>query len=506
MPITLENVEFTYMAKTPYERKALQGVSLTVDKGEFVAVIGHTGSGKSTLVQHLNGLLKPSAGKVTIDGLDISGKGEAVKKARHQVGMVFQYPEHQIFAETVFEDIAFGPRNKGMQENEVKQQVQDAMRFVGLDFETFASRSPFQLSGGQMRRVAIAGVIAMDPDYLILDEPSAGLDPRSRDAVFAEIMALYKKRRMAVILVTHSMEEAARYSNRLLVISGGRVILDGSPAEIYQNHKNELLAVSMDVPQLFKLSDELRARGITLFFIVAIFLASGAVSYGILWGFVFLIILLSRLPLMLVLKSIKPLWIIIVLTMVIHMFTGQGENVIFSWKFFKVTQEGLEMGLKMSMRLILLLLISSILTFTTSPIVLTDGIEALLRPFKRFGVPAHELAMMMTIALRFIPTLLEETDRIMKAQTARGADFSSGNLMQRAKNMLPLLIPLFISAFRRADDLAVAMEARCYRGGEGRSRMHELVYYGRDYAALATVFVLIGLMAFIRWGNALCVL
>ena len=164
------------------------------------------------------------------------------------------------------------------------------------------------------------------------------------------------------------------------------------------------------------------------------------------------------------------------------------------------------MGLKMSMRLSLLLLISSILTFTTSPIVLTDGIEALLRPFKRFGVPAHELAMMMTIALRFIPTLLDETDRIMKAQTARGADFSSGKLRQRAKNMLPLLIPLFISAFRRADDLAVAMEARCYRGGEGRSRMHELVYYGRDYAALATVFVLIGLMAFIRWGNALCVL
>ena len=178
--------------------------------------------------------------------------------------MVFQYPEHQIFAETVFEDIAFGPRNKGMQEDEVERQVQDAMKFVGLDFETFASRSPFQLSGGQMRRVAIAGVVAMDPDYLILDEPSAGLDPRSRDAVFAEIMALYKKRRMAVILVTHSMEEAARYSNRLLVISGGKVILDGTPAEIYQNHKKELLAVSMDVPQLFKLSDELRARGMEI--------------------------------------------------------------------------------------------------------------------------------------------------------------------------------------------------------------------------------------------------
>ena len=264
MPITLENVEFTYMAKTPYERKALQGVSLTVAKGEFVAVIGHTGSGKSTLVQHLNGLLKPSAGKVTIDGLDISGKGEAVKKAKHQVGMVFQYPEHQIFAETVFEDIAFGPRNKGMQEEEVTRQVQDAMKFVGLDYGTFATRSPFQLSGGQMRRVAIAGVVAMDPDYLILDEPSAGLDPRSRDAVFAEIMSLYKKRQMAVILVTHSMEEAARYSNRLLVISGGKIILDGPPATIYQKHQKELLAVSMDVPQIFKISDVLRKKGMDI--------------------------------------------------------------------------------------------------------------------------------------------------------------------------------------------------------------------------------------------------
>lgn len=244
----------------------------------------------------------------------------------------------------------------------------------------------------------------------------------------------------------------------------------------------------------------------TILFIIAIFLASGTISYGMLWSFVLFVIALSRLPLMLLVKSIKPLWIIVVLTMAIHMFTGQGEHVIFSWKFLKVTQEGLEMGLKMSMRLILLLIISSILTFTTSPIVLTDGIEALLRPFKRFGVPAHELAMMMTIALRFIPTLLEETDRIMKAQTARGADFSSGNLLQRAKNMLPLLIPLFISAFRRADDLAQAMEARCYRGGEGRTRMHELKYYNRDYISLTVVFLLIGVMAFIRWGNGLCVL
>ena len=187
--------------------------------------------------------------------------------------------------------------------------------------------------------------------------------------------------------------------------------------------------------------------------------------------------------------------------MLIHMFTAPGEHIVFTWKFLSVTAEGIDMGVKMAVRLILLLLFSSVLTFTTSPIVLTDGIESLLRPFKRVGVPAHELAMMMTIALRFIPTLLEETDRIMKAQTSRGADFSSGNILERMKNMLPLLVPLFISAFRRADELAVAMEARCYRGGEGRTRMHELAYAGRDYVAYVLVVLLALGLAFMRWGK-----
>ena len=202
-----------------------------------------------------------------------------------------------------------------------------------------------------------------------------------------------------------------------------------------------------------------------------------------------------------VLKSLKPIWIVVILTMLIHMFTAPGEHIIFTWKFLSVTQEGLDLGLKMAVRLVLLLLFSSVLTFTTSPIVLTDGIEHLLRPFKAVGVPAHELAMMMTIALRFIPTLLEETDRIMKAQTARGADFANGNMLQRVKNMLPLLVPLFISAFRRADELAVAMEARCYRGGEGRTRMHELAYAGRDYTALVLVLALAVGLAVMRWGK-----
>lgn len=264
MSIDIKNICYTYMRGTPFEKKALDDVSVSIDKGEIVAVIGHTGSGKSTLVQHLNGLLKPDAGQVAVDDVNLAGKDAAAKKARQLVGMVFQYPEHQIFAETVYEDIAFGPRNRGFQTEEVDKQVREAMAFVGLDFETFAKRSPFQLSGGQMRRVAIAGVVAMNPDYLVLDEPSAGLDPRSRNAVFKEIMALHQSRGIAIVLVTHSMEEAVKYAKRLLVINQGKILFDGNPADIFRNHQQKLVEVGMDEPQVFKLADLLRKQGMEL--------------------------------------------------------------------------------------------------------------------------------------------------------------------------------------------------------------------------------------------------
>lgn len=264
MSIDIKNICYTYMRGTPFEKKALDDVSVSIDKGEIVAVIGHTGSGKSTLVQHLNGLLKPDAGQVAVDDVNLAGKDAAAKKARQLVGMVFQYPEHQIFAETVYEDIAFGPRNRGFQPEEVDKQVREAMAFVGLDFETFAKRSPFQLSGGQMRRVAIAGVVAMNPDYLVLDEPSAGLDPRSRNAVFKEIMALHQSRGIAIVLVTHSMEEAVKYAKRLLVINQGKILFDGNTADIFRNHQQKLVEVGMDEPQVFKLADLLRKQGMEL--------------------------------------------------------------------------------------------------------------------------------------------------------------------------------------------------------------------------------------------------
>lgn len=232
----------------------------------------------------------------------------------------------------------------------------------------------------------------------------------------------------------------------------------------------------------------------TMIFICAIFLANNPWSYLVVTLFTALCISLSGVPFRLIVKAVKPLWVILVFTLVIHLLTTPGTE-IFRLGPVKITEEGVRNGVFMTLRLVFLIAFSSLLTYTTSPIVLTDGIEALLMPFRRFGVPAHELAMMMTIALRFIPTLLEETDRIMKAQSSRGADFTAGNIWQKAKSMVPLLVPLFISAFRRADDLATAMEARCYRGGEGRTKMHRLVYTGNDRIAFVTVLVVVAVLA-----------
>lgn len=264
MSIQVDHISYTYMTHTSLEKKALDDVSFTLEKGEFVALIGHTGSGKSTLAEHLNGLLHPMAGKVLVDGVDLAAKTPEAKTARNRVGMVFQYPEHQLFAETIYEDIAFGPRNQGKSEPEVEGAVRSAMEFVDLDFDTFAQRSPFQLSGGQMRRVAIAGVVAMEPDYLIMDEPSAGLDPISRDSIFGQLRKIFEKRKMGVLLITHSMEEAAQYASRLLVMSDNRLQLDGPARELFTHEREKLESLSVDVPESVKLAEELRNQGLPI--------------------------------------------------------------------------------------------------------------------------------------------------------------------------------------------------------------------------------------------------
>ena len=264
MSMELEHVSFTYSKGTPYEKEVLHDISLTIEKSDFTAIIGHTGSGKSTLIQNLNGLLHPTAGRALIEGTDLAGKSPEARAARSKVGMVFQYPEHQLFAETVYEDVAFGPRNLGLGEDEVERRVREAMAFVGLDYEALARRSPFNLSGGQMRRVAIAGVVSMQPEYLILDEPSAGLDPGARRDVFREILELYRKRKMGMIMVTHSMEDALQFATRLIVLNDGRDFLDGKPADLFRERRQELIRVGMDIPEIYKLADALRAAGIDI--------------------------------------------------------------------------------------------------------------------------------------------------------------------------------------------------------------------------------------------------
>lgn len=262
MSICVENVSCVYSKGSPFEKVALENISLTIEKGEFIGIIGHTGSGKSTLIQHLNGLIHPTSGKVTIDGVDLAAKTKEAVAKRHSVGMVFQYPEHQLFEETVAKDIAFGPKNLGCSEEETEKRVKSAMKFAGLDYDTFGGRSPFRLSGGQQRRVAIAGVIAMHPDFLILDEPSAGLDPIGRREIFSRIHSWYQKGVFSVILVSHNMDDIARLATRLLVMHKGHLVMDGKPMDIFLHHRRELQECGVDAPPLTQTLLYLKEKGI----------------------------------------------------------------------------------------------------------------------------------------------------------------------------------------------------------------------------------------------------
>lgn len=260
MPIVVSHLSHVYGAGTPFETKALDDISFALLEGEFVGIIGQTGSGKSTLIQHLNGLIRPSAGQVLVDEHDLADKSTDLRTVRQRVGIVFQYPEHQLFEETVAKDVAFGPKNLGLTSDEVHHRVWQALTAVGLDADQLAERSPFELSGGQMRRVAIAGVLAMRPKVLILDEPTAGLDPQGRDELLGQLQELHRAGGLTVVLVSHSMEEIARVASRLIVLQQGRVFADGSPREVFAQAA-ELRAIGLGVPQVAELMQALRAAG-----------------------------------------------------------------------------------------------------------------------------------------------------------------------------------------------------------------------------------------------------
>ena len=260
MSIKIENLTHIYMPKTPFEKKALDNINLTIEDGEFLALIGHTGSGKSTLIQHLNGLLEASSGNILVDNIDITNKETKLTDIRKKIGLVFQYPEYQLFEETIEKDIAFGPNNLGLSSEEVSNRVKKSMEMVGLDYEAYRNVSPFDLRGGQKRRVAIAGVIAMEPKVLILDEPTAGLDPKGRDDILEQIKILHKKYKMTIVLVSHSMEDVANLAERIVVMNKGKIALLGKPAEVFKNI-DILESIGLAVPQVTYLMKALREKG-----------------------------------------------------------------------------------------------------------------------------------------------------------------------------------------------------------------------------------------------------
>ena len=260
MSIKIENLTHVYMPKSPFEKKALDNVNLVIEDGEFLALIGHTGSGKSTLIQHLNGLLEPTSGRILVDDIDITNKEAKLTEIRKKIGLVFQYPEYQLFEETIEKDIAFGPNNLELSSEEVSRRVKKSMEMVGLDYETYKDVSPFDLSGGQKRRVAIAGVIAMEPKVLILDEPTAGLDPQGRDDILEQIKLLHEKYKMTIVLVSHSMEDVGKLAQRIVVMNKGKVELLGKPSEVFKEVET-LEKIGLAVPQVTYLMRVLRERG-----------------------------------------------------------------------------------------------------------------------------------------------------------------------------------------------------------------------------------------------------
>ncbi|MGB4587951.1 MAG: energy-coupling factor transporter ATPase [Clostridiaceae bacterium] len=263
MSIKIENLTHIYMPKTPFETVALDNINLELEEGKFYALIGHTGSGKSTLIQHLNGLLKPTTGKIFIDGIDITDKKTVMSEIRKRVGLVFQYPEYQLFEETIEKDIAFGPTNLGLSPEEVSKKVKRAMKIVGLDYEKYKDLSPFEISGGQKRRVAIAGVVAMEPKVLILDEPIAGLDPRGRDDILNQLRKLHEEYKLTVILVTHSMEDVADIAEEVIVMSDAKVIMKGTPREVFTK-VDMLESVGLGAPQITYLMKKLKEKGFSV--------------------------------------------------------------------------------------------------------------------------------------------------------------------------------------------------------------------------------------------------
>ena len=564
MQLELRDVTYSYDGTN----NAIEDIDLTLDYSRIVGIAGHTGSGKSTLIQHLNGVLHPTAGQVLLDGVDLAHKQHR-NAAVAQVGVVFQDPEQQLFGQSVLEDVAFGPRNLGLDDTQVQERVHWALRKVGMDDADVWDKSPFELSGGQQRRVALAGVLAMEPRLLVLDEPVAGLDPAGHDYLLALIRKLHADG-MGIVIVSHDMNDLAQLCDRIVVLNNGRIEMDGAPNEVFAQ-ATRLRAIGLGVPDAQRVALDLRDAGMpladdTLFcdvesladaiaaafaadepvprrsgrgqgverypseiplpppnslreqerlspatarrrsvvhrmdprvkltlllvYIAIALLAKSWLALGVLAAFTVAFFAAARISVREALGAWLPLSFIVLLTLIANLFFVQGGTEYVSWGFIHISHDGVHQALFMGARLSLLLFAAVLLTLTTTPLDLTDGMESMLAPFKRIGVPAHELSMIAGIALRFLPQLNTEFKQTRAAQLSRGAKLGTGHMGERWRALKALLVPLFAGAFRHADTLAAAMDARCYHGTDGRTRLHPLELSARDAWGTAAMLLL----------------
>ncbi|MBR2836625.1 MAG: energy-coupling factor transporter ATPase [Coriobacteriales bacterium] len=564
--VEFHDVSFSYDG----ENDVLNHLTLGIEQGDYVAVLGPNGSGKSTFARCIDALLIPDFGSVTVMGLDTSDTANHVA-IRRSVGMVFQNPDNQMVTSVVADDVAFGPENLGNPQPEIAQRVTEALDSIGM--LDYAQADPQELSGGQKQRVSLAGILAMKPSVIVLDESTSMLDPQGRADVLG-IMKELHSRGITIIHITHSMEEALE-ANRVVVLNNGSVILDGPPKQVF-SHEDELQALGLELPFALRLSARLHSLGIetscspyinnladTLIkqlgpqrdlstpesikespdlldhestavpytsvpsnttspakhkrsgtkrialgqyyhtnsflhtldprvklVLVAIFMVSvmfAKLPWGLIPIFIFLAVsvLCSHVPAAIIAHLCRPLLIFVLLTFISNALYIRTGSVLFSVFGLPITSDGIITAGLLSLRIFALMLGGVLFALTTTPVAITDATEKLFSPLARLGLPVQEFGMMTSIAIRFVPILSHEMHNIVNAQASRGAALGDGSLIKYPKALVSMIVPLFASALRHANELGQAMDARCYNGGEGRTHYHVLKIEKGDYIAIA---------------------
>ncbi|MFT8358908.1 energy-coupling factor transporter ATPase [Bifidobacterium aquikefiri] len=503
--LAIDHVTFTF---SDAHKPALSDVSFSANQGEIVAIVGRNGSGKSTLARLICALAKPQQGSIEVNGINAYGarghRGRRLRKSlRACVGYVMQHPERQLFADTVEADVAYGPHNLGCSDDQTRQRVDETLEFLGI--AAYAERSPFALSGGQQRLAAIAGVIASEPTVLVLDEPTAGLDAHARSRMYT-LIAQLKAQGTTIIMTTHSHDEAELLSDKVALLHHGSLLAFGEPKDVlplYDEITDRALNLHVHSDkrqQGFNPSDRspiakksswihlLDPRIKMLSALVMMFTAFAIHSIlQLAWAAVVVcgIVGMSRLGIRHVLQTVKILLAMLVVMGVLNLLVTRSGTVLFQWGIVIVTDAGIISAVLYTCRFALVVMLGAVVMQTTTPTEMTDSMESLLSPLKRWGFHVQELALVMSLALRFIPTLTREARQIIDAQATRGGSVETGSPIERIKALASIVVPVFAGALRHADNVSLALDARCYEGGSGRTHFRMLKTHKKDYCFLA---------------------